>query len=177
MNVIQSLLAFFNYKGERIQMEVISARIKNGVAYLRSKDQSKEFRVKSDRISILIDNQDDDSVQVIDRPDDEDASEQKPESDTDKAAKPGEKKNRKKQATARAARDEDFSYLKKSFSTGFYETEKREIVSAYKSAGAKRDEFLLACVRAAAPKKVEHELKKIRQERTAFQESGLTPDE
>ena len=65
MNVIQSLLAFFNYKGERIQMEVLSARIKNGVAYLRSKDQSKEFRVKSDRISILIDNQDDDSVHIL----------------------------------------------------------------------------------------------------------------
>lgn len=169
MSIINTIKAIFTFHGQKMQVEVLSARIKRGVARLRAFDSHQEYEVQAKNITILIDNEDDESVQVVEPPDSEGSSDDDHKNPDDKQKKPTPTKpgktNRKRPATIA-----DLTLEKKSFATGFYESERMEIVSAYKSAKAKRDEYLLACVRAASPRKIEQELKRIRRERETMQE-------
>lgn len=171
MKLINKIKAIFNFHGQQIQVDVLSARIKNGVARLKTSGNNQEFEIHSNKITIMIDNDEaEETVQVIEPSDDDgDATDnnpvehQKRQGDSEKAKAGGSKRKR-------AATHADLTFEKKSFATGFYESERIEIVSAYKSLKAKRDEYLLACVRAASPRKVEQELKRIRRERESMQE-------
>ena len=169
MGIVNTITAIFNFHGQKMQMEVLSARIKKGIARLRSLDGSQEYEIRANHITITIDNEEDDSVRVVEPTNHDEPTDDETDDPTNANEKHESQKNGTK-GQKRPATAADFTIEKKSFATGFYEPERLEIVNAYKSAKAKRDEYLLACVRAASPRKVEQELRRIRKERESMQE-------
>lgn len=159
MRVASLIKAFFNFCGQRTQMEVRSARISRGVARIRSAVDGKVYKIQSKDITILIDN-DDQAVEEVQNSE-VDRTPDEPQLANEKE----EKKTHSRRKLALDRNRVDYVTEKRSFSTGFYDAEREEIVAAYKTAKAKRDEYLLACVRVASARRVEAELRRIRRER------------
>lgn len=170
MSFLKTILAHFHFNGQPIEMPLLSARIKDGIAFLRPKEQSdKVFAVRAEKIEIFLDNLGDDSVRILEKDEDEQEGSSGSSPPAEASPEPPSGKGKRRQRPAAA---QDFDFLEeKSFSAKMYASERAEIINAYKAINAKRSDFLLACVRVASPKRVNAELKRIQKEHEAMQDS------
>lgn len=171
MKIINRIKAFFRKWDEDVELELASAEIREGKAFLHTKgDQSMTYLVRANDIEIRL-NKDaiisEVDILTVKKPTKE---EEKKEKEKDKEIKKAEKKKGDAAKTPTAENGDaaapatvyDFDRFKKrKFSISVYPEEYEAIQEAMKEYGYKQSDFVLACINTATKSTMEKAHKKI----------------
>ena len=170
MKIINRIKAFFRKWDEDVELDLASAEIREGKAFLHTKgDQPMTYMVRANDIEIRL-NKDavisEVDILTVKKPTKE---EEKKEKEKQKEIQKAEKKKGDaaktpavENGTAEPAPIYDFERFKKrKFSISVYPEEYEAIQEAMKEYGYKQSDFVLACITTATPGTMERAHKKI----------------
>ena len=147
MNIISKIRAFFNFKGEKVEMELSKAEIKQGRVYLHPTDKPNEtFRVRTKCVDLIINPEEeitDDNIRIISSIKEKKDKKFTPETPTEENPEtlPSENKHHNQIKV--------LFPKKRKFVVSLYPDEYEAIIENINTTGYKRAEYLLACVNSA----------------------------
>ena len=147
MNLLSKIHAFFNFKGEKVEMELSKAEIKQGRVYLHPADKPSEtFVVKTKSVDFMINPEEeisDEDIFVINS-----NKEKKPQKSTIKIPEEENSKNSPQENNHNHQTQTIFP-KKRKFVVSLYPDEYELLIENINTNGYKRAEYLLACVNSA----------------------------
>ncbi len=147
MNLLTKIRTFFNFKGEKVEMELSKAEIKQGRVYLHPADKPSEtFVVKTKSVDLIINPEEetsDENIFVIDS-----NKEKKPQKSTIKIPEEENSENSPQENNHKQQIQTIFP-KKRKFEVSLYPDEYEVLVGNINANGYKRAEYLLACVNSA----------------------------
>lgn len=146
MNLLTKIRAFFNFKGEKVEMELSKAEIKQGRVYLHPADKPSEtFVVKTRSVDLIINPEEeisDEDIFVINN--DKEKRTQKPT-----AKIPEDETSNSPSENNHDHQIQTIFPKKRKFVVSLYPDEYEVLVENINANGYKRAEYLLACVNSA----------------------------
>ena len=164
MKILSKIKALFRFREQEdvVEMDLAAAEIKDGVVYLHPRDEKITYRIKTDDVSIILNNGQPLSPENISRMEPKERTSRHSEKDEDKN---GGKKSGKEGQGARegdAISPNEFDRFKKrKFVVSLYPEEYDVVMTSIKSYGYKRADFVMACVNSASKGTMEKAHKKI----------------
>ena len=154
MNIIKKIVAYFNVKGEKKQMELAAAEIRQKGAFLHPvADPEHTFFVNFDSVDIIINPEGElkeDNVYTVDKEVVDNMS--KPQNTSPKPSRIPSKSS-----TYRPLSEASYMPEKRRFSIMVYQDEYDMLMDAIVNKGYKKAEYFLACVTAAKKQSWEKE--------------------
>lgn len=169
MKILKKIIAYFNFKGEKQQMELSGAEVRSKGVFLHPVDDPKHvFFVKSNSVDIIINNDEElseEDVSVIDK---EIIQKCNREGGETSSVLSGE------QSATRPLSKAKYISSKKRFSIMLYQDEYDNLMQNIAQNGYKRAEFFLACVHSAKKQSFDSIYKKYTDEHKKRYKSDLT---
>lgn len=146
MNLLTKIRAFFNFKGEKVEMELSKAEIKQGRVYLHPADKPSEtFVVKTKSVDLIINPEEetsDENILIINSD-----KEKKPQKSTIKISEQEIPENSPPENSHHQI--QTIFPKKRKFVVSLYPDKYEVLIENINSNGYKRAEYLLACVNSA----------------------------
>ena len=168
-NIITKIKAIFNFKGESIELDLSSAKIRQDKVFLRpTEDPEHIYSIKANEIVMFIDPESEvqeENIDVIDvLPNASSTNDNSENTQTEEAIDtiPETEPETEEQTnySFRGGSAKRSSSNKKRFSVTLYEDEYEMIMKIIEERGYKKAEYFLACMFAAKKKSMEYEYKK-----------------
>ena len=146
MKLLNRIKAFFNYKGQKAELDLKAAEIREGKTFLHPLDNDDVvYCIRTNDVNIFLNyesNIEDNDLTIID----------KKEFDAKKQSENKSKENKQKSSTKHHHKEysNEFQlYKKRKFTISLYPDEYDSVVKSMKEYGYKRADFFLACVNTA----------------------------
>lgn len=147
MSIITKIKAFFNFKGEKVEMELSKAEVKYGKIFLHPIDKPSEtFVVKTKSVDLIINPEDEitsEDISIMHNENHEGQKEKKPSKKQEER-----QTNDVPENTGSGELINQFT-KKRKFVVSLYPDEYEALVENINSNGYRRAEYLLACVNSA----------------------------
>ena len=170
MKIINKIKAFFFYQEEPVELDLITAEIKEGKAFLHPRgEENVTYLIRSDDIEITLSKgrslSPKDIFKTEPKPKVPEKDAKKEDNKDPKQPPAKDPKSNQKSTppmeTSQAAPDEFDRFKKRKFVVSLYPDEYDAVMSSMKEYGYKRADFVLACVNSATKGTMEKAHKKI----------------